>query len=125
MRIDDPQTPASRSVYATDENKAALRRWVMGISMQPGKWPEEALEFAFTLRPDCIYLLTDGEMSQRVVPLIQRENIVETLLDGPKPRSIIHTVGFLSRAGEAQLKQIANSNGGQYRYVAPTRSGPR
>ncbi len=120
MRLDDPTSSPSRSVYATEANKAALRRWAMTIEMQPGKWPEEALEFAFELRPDSIFLLTDGQMSQRVVPLIREGNIVETLLDGPKPRSRIHTIGFHNREGEAQLRAIAKENGGSYRFVAPT-----
>lgn len=120
MRMDDPTSSPSRSVYATQANKAALRRWAMTIEMQPGKWPEEALEFAFELRPDSIFLLTDGQMSQRVVPLIREGNIVETLLDGPKPRSRIHTIGFHNREGEAQLQAIAKANGGSYRFVPPT-----
>jgi hypothetical protein len=125
MRLSGSGPPESRSVFATAENKAALRRWAATIAMQPGRWPEEALEFAFSLRPDCIFLLTDGEMSQRVVPMIEQHNIVDTLLDGPKPRSIIHTVGFHSREGESQLRQIARTNGGRYRYVPPNGSGRR
>jgi hypothetical protein len=125
MRLDDPTSSPSRSVYATEANKAALRRWAMTIEMQPGKWPEEALQFAFELRPDSIFLLTDGQMSQRVMPLIREGNIVETLLDGPKPRSRIHTLGFHNREGEAQLQAIAKENGGSYRFVPPTNTFQR
>ena len=125
MCLEKPNEPAPRSVYATAENKAALRRWAMTITMQPGRWPEEALQWAFELRPDCIFLLTDGEMSQRVLPLVREGNIVDTLIDGPKPRSIIHTVGFHNQSGEAQLKTIAKENGGSYRFVPATGNARR
>ncbi|WP_164103646.1 vWA domain-containing protein [Candidatus Laterigemmans baculatus] len=119
MRLADPATPEPRSVYATAANKAALRRWVMGTSMQPGRWPEKALEFAFELRPDVIFLLTDGEMSQRAEPLIREHNLVENLFDGPHPRSTIHTIGFYSREGAEQMQTIARVNGGTYHFVPP------
>lgn len=119
MRISDPHEPEPRSVHATAENKAALERWAMGITMQPGRWPEKPLEFAFQLRPDVIFLLTDGEMSQKVEPMIRKHNLVESLFDGPRPRSIIHTIGFYSRDGAEQMRKIALANGGTYRFVPP------
>lgn len=117
MRLGNASGPEPRSVYATDENKLALRRWAATISMQPGRWPEDGLEFAFTLRPDCIFLLTDGAMPEYVPEMIGRNNIVETLLDGPKPRSIIHTIGFHNPTGEAILSKIAKENSGTYHFV--------
>ncbi len=117
MQLDSTQPPSSQSVYATDENKAALRRWALGLTMQPGKWPEEALEFAFELRPDCIFLLTDGAMPNYVGNVIKEANTMDTLFYGPKPRSIIHTIGFHNSEGEAQLRSIAESNGGTYHFV--------
>jgi hypothetical protein len=121
MRLGDSDQPPPRAVYATDENKAALQRWAMTLSMQAGRWPEEALEIAFELRPDCIFLLTDGAMPDYVPEMVERNNIVETLLDGPKPRSIIHTIGFHNPEGEAILRKIAKQNGGQYHFVPPPR----
>lgn len=109
-----------RLVSATSENKESLRRWALSLQMQPGAWPREALQVAFKLRPDCIFLLTDGAMSENVIPLIKRENIVDTLFDGPKPRSIIHTIGFHNSEGEARLREIATLSGGAYRFVPPT-----
>lgn len=117
MQLDPTQPPSEQSVYATDENKAALRHWALGLTMQSGKWPEEALEFAFELRPDCIFLLTDGAMPNYVGNFIKEANTMDTLFYGPKPRSIIHTIGFHNSEGEAQLRSIAESNGGTYHFV--------
>ena len=119
MRLEDPQADEPRSVYATAENKAALRRWAMTVTPHKGAWPREALEKAFELRPDCIFLLTDGEMPERVLTLIEERNMVQTLFEGPKPRSIIHTIGFYSPSGEARLREIARISGGTYRFIAP------
>jgi hypothetical protein len=117
MKLANPAAPEDRSVYATAENKAALRRWAMTLKMQPGKWPKEALEFSFTLRPDCVFLLTDGAMPDYVADMVAEKNIVETLLDGPKPRSIFHTIGFHNPEGEKILSKIAKDNGGTYHFV--------
>jgi hypothetical protein len=113
-----PAGPAPvNSVEATTENKAALRTWAMGLGMQQGKWPEEALKFAFDLRPDCIFLLTDGAMPERVEKFISQHNLVDNLFDGPQPRSIIHTIGFHNEVGAAQLRSIAAAHGGTYHFV--------
>ncbi len=122
MPIGDQGDGSPRLVSASRESKEALRRWALSLQMQPGAWPREALQVAFKLRPDCIFLLTDGAMSENVIPLVRQENIVTTLFDGPKPRSIIHTIGFHNPEGEARLREIANLSGGAYRFVPPTRS---
>lgn len=125
MRLGNAAEPEPRSVYATEENKRALRRWASTLSMQPGRWPKEALTFAFKLRPDCIFLLTDGAMPDYVPEMVRSNNIVETLLDGPKPRSIIHTIGFHNPEGEAILSKIAKENGGTYHFVPPNANSRR
>lgn len=107
----------SHSVYATAENKLSLRSWAMSLGMQSGKWPEEALELAFELRPDCIFLLTDGAMPARVESFIAERNLIDNLFDGPQPRSIVHTIGFHNESGGAQLRSIAAANGGTYHFV--------
>jgi hypothetical protein len=117
MRLGPGGDAPSHSVYATAENKQSLRSWAMSLGMQSGKWPEEALERAFELRPDCIFLLTDGAMPARVESFIAERNIVDNFIDGPQPRSIVHTIGFHNESGAAQLRSIAAVNGGTYHFV--------
>ena len=64
MRITHVGDDESRSVYATRENKAALRRWAMQIRKDRGRAPYDPLRFALQLKPDVIFLLSDGEFPE-------------------------------------------------------------
>ncbi|MEM6688045.1 MAG: vWA domain-containing protein, partial [Planctomycetota bacterium] len=117
MRITNPGVDESRSVYATDANKEALRRWAMRISKDRGRAPYDPLRFALELRPDVIFLLSDGEFPEGIAELLAEENRVDNLFGDDGPVSIVHTIGYHSREGAAIMKRIADANDGQYRYV--------
>ncbi|MEM6471629.1 MAG: hypothetical protein AAF802_18865 [Planctomycetota bacterium] len=117
MRISDPGRDETRSVYATPDNKQRLGRWARSISMDRGRAPYDALPFALELRPDVIFLLSDGEFPQRIEDMLKEINRVNNLFGDDGPISIIHTIGYHSREGETRMKRIAEQNGGQYRYV--------
>jgi hypothetical protein len=117
MRISNPDVDEPRSVYATDKNKSALRRWAMRITMDRGKAPYDPLKFALGLRADVIFLLSDGEFPEGIPKLLQEENRVDNLFGDTKPISIVHTIGYFSKEGESIMTRIAKQNHGQYRHV--------
>lgn len=123
MRISAPSREEPASVYATPENKQAFRRWAMAIAQERGKSPPDVLQFAFKLRPDVIFLLSDGEFTSRTETVIRENNRQENLFGEAGPISIIHTIrypGFSTTEGrqaEVQMRRIAAENGGQYRNV--------
>ncbi|MCD0459764.1 vWA domain-containing protein [Roseiconus lacunae] len=117
MRLADPGVDEPRSVYATDENKRALRRWAMSIQMDLGRAPYEVLPFAIEQRPDVIFLLSDGEFPQRIEEMLSEINRLDNLFGDEGPISLVHTIGYHSRVGESRMKRIAAKNGGRYRYV--------
>ena len=117
MRLTNPNVDEPRSVEATPENKAALRRWAMRVSMDRGKAPYDPLRFALKLKPDVIFLLSDGEFPQRIENLLKEENKVENLFGDRSPISIVHTISYHSKEGESRLRRIAQQNRGQYRHV--------
>ncbi len=117
MRLADSSVDEPRSVEATPENKLALKRWAMQIGQDRGKNPYEVLEFALTLRPDVIFLLSDGEFPQRIEDLLQEKNRIENLFGDNGPMCIVHTIAYYSKEGEVRMRRIAEKNGGQYRYV--------
>ncbi len=117
MRLTNTNENEPRSVEATAANKAALRRWAMRVSTDRGKAPYEPLEFALRLRPDVIFLLSDGEFPQGIEDLLRAENRVENLFGEKNPISIVHTIGYFSKEGENRMRRIATQNKGQYRYV--------
>jgi len=123
MRITNPSQVEPASVYATPENKQAFRRWAMTIQQERGKSPPDVLKFAFKLRPDVIFLLSDGEFTARTETVIRENNWQENLFGESGPISIIHTIRYPGvsstegRQAEVQMRRIAAENGGQYRNV--------
>lgn len=118
MRITRADQDESRSVQATPANKQRLQSWAMRVEMDRGMAPYEPLEYALQkLKPDVIFLLSDGEFPQRIETLLQSENKVTNLFGESKPISIIHTISYHSREGEDRMRRIAESNSGQYRHV--------
>ncbi|MEO1525563.1 MAG: vWA domain-containing protein [Planctomycetota bacterium] len=117
MRLASPNVDEPRSVYATPENKRALARWAMSIQMDRGRAPYDAIPFALDLRPDAIFLLSDGEFPQRIEDLLKETNRIDNLFGDDGPISIVHTISYHSREGESRMKRIAKQNGGQYRHV--------
>lgn len=123
MRLAESQIDEPSSVLATAANKRALRQWAMTIQQQPGKSPTEVLPFAFKLRPDVIFLLSDGEFAAQTEEVIRKHNRRDNLFGETGPISIIHTIRYPgysaaeARNAEEQMKRIAAENGGQYRNI--------
>jgi len=123
MRISDSNADESGSVMATPENKQRLRKWAMTVEMNRGKAPYDILPFALTLRPDVIFLLSDGEFPVKIEEILQVQNRQENLFGESGPISIVHTIryhgieGETGRKAEDTMIKIAKENGGQYRHV--------
>ncbi len=117
MCVSHPTQPDQFSVLATDENKRRARRWAMSVQLEQGAPPDKALSFALDLRPDVIFLLSDGEFPQRIEDLMAQRNRIHNLFGDAGPISILHTIGYHSRDGETRMRRLAAANGGQYRYI--------
>lgn len=103
-----PQRTAPMLLPAKPENLRRAQHWVTQFSLSGGTDPTDAMVQALGLRPDAIFLLTDGEFDPSVVETIRKRN---------KHRIVINTIGFKNSAGEALLRRIASENGGGYRFV--------
>ncbi len=117
MRVSNPDADEPRSLLATPANKAALQQWAMNIRMDEGRAPYDPLQFALALKPEVIFLLSDGEFPERIESLLGEENRVENLFGDQQRISIVHTIGYHSRQGEDRMRRIAEQNGGKYRHV--------
>ncbi len=128
MRISDPDVKEPVSVKATAENKQRLRKWAMTVQMNKGKAPYEVLPFALSLRPDVIFLLSDGEFPTKIEDILRTQNHEENLFGESGPISIVHTIryhgveGETGQKAEATMVKIAKENGGQYRHVPKPKS---
>jgi hypothetical protein len=104
------EMPTRRLVPATERNKRLAFEFIDGIISQGSTDPSKAIERAFAVGPDLIYLLTDGEFDRAVIDLVKRLNV------GGKVT--VHTIGFLYEEGEEVLRKIAGDNGGNYKFVS-------
>lgn len=107
MDADDP-------VPAVPEEFARLCKWLERAEPFGGTYPWPALEYALSLEPDAIYFLSDGEFEPNIITAVREKNQKSKL----NPRQIpIHTIAFASQAGENQMKILARTSGGKYRFV--------
>jgi len=106
-----PQAP-DKLVPATDENKQKLVYWLRTVHRCLRTDGEEAMQMAFSMRPDAIFLLGDGAFGDKTVE--------KTVAMRGAPVTI-HTLGFkMSEKAKAGFKQIADTFNGTFRDVEVT-----
>jgi len=104
------EMPSRRLVPATDFNRNMAKEFIDPVIAEGGTDPSKAIERAFAVGADLIYLLTDGEFDRGIVDLVKRHN--------PTNRTTVHTIGFLYADTSGILKTIAAQNGGKYKFVS-------
>ncbi len=114
--------PEPNLVPASNENMNALIYWMNTIQLDSDTNPYTAVVYALrVLKPDAIFLLSDGEFNDNgsTEAFLERENLTDDPTKTPLPKTIVHCVGFHSRRGEVTLKRIAKTHGGTYRFIEP------
>ncbi|MCP4307753.1 MAG: VWA domain-containing protein, partial [bacterium] len=123
--------PATKAVRATEHNVAELNKWVLSFELSTATLPKEAMRLALQTRPNAIYFLTDGRISDDTEAYLQKNNKRENAYEEADRMATVQTIGFYSEAGREVLQRIANDNGGKFRYVGrpggdrPKRGNPR
>ena len=79
--------------------------------------PAESVDLALKLKPDAVYLLSDGEFRDNTLSNLRLVNRVIKEDNIPDVKTAIHTIAFQSVEGGPTLRQIAEENGGQFRFV--------
>ena len=121
MTFDGKAEPEPRAVAANSSNINKVRRWVGTVELELQTNPFDCIEFALTLNPDAIFILTDGKFTDKgkTVRYLEKHNLYEDPFEGTRPKTVIHTVGFYQRDGESTLVPLAKTHGGTYRFVPP------
>ena len=105
------QMPVNNMMAAVPRNISWAEDWVNSVGMGGGTDPRKALKSGFTLKPDTVWLLTDGVFNNESGVLAQIRSA------NPKGIARINTLAIMDRGGEKVLKQIAKENDGTYRFV--------
>ena len=96
---------------ASKASKESATSFIVGISGGGGTNVKLGMEKSLSQKkkPDTVFLLTDGSFEQ------DTPDFIKALNNSRKVR--INTVAFVSNAGESLLKEIADKNRGDYRFV--------
>ncbi|MBL8848060.1 MAG: VWA domain-containing protein [Planctomycetaceae bacterium] len=101
--------PATSLVAATEESQARYLQWMSDVPSGGETDPEAAMQLALQLRPDVIYLLSDGEFRYGLVKRIAAMN---------RSGVSVHTVCYGgTEDNNVSLRQIAEQNSGTYHFV--------
>lgn len=120
------ESPPRRLVYATEENKKKAFKFIQGISCRGGPTdPLAALRRAFQVlakppsrkKGKVLFLLTDGEFHNN-------KEVRQAILRWNKGKHVrVNTILYGFRGGEigTTLRQIAEENGGKFKFVPRAR----
>ena len=101
-------------MWANKANKAKAAAFLENVVAHSQTDPIPALKAAFAMRPELMYLLTDGAFNdeREIVDFIAKANAGKAVQ--------IMTIAFLEQGDyENVLKKIAEQNGGEFRLVKP------
>lgn len=121
MLLPPDDEPPTNVVPATSKNINGFVKWMGTVKNELRTDPFEAVKFALELKPDAIYILSDGKFTDRgrTVRYLKEENVLDDPINGRRPRAIIHTIAFWQRDGEEAMQDIAKTHQGTYRFVPP------
>ena len=101
--------PATQLVPATPQNKEALRYWLDTVQLCLKTNGKQAIQAAFNLQPDVIFVLGDGAFTDKAA---------EHFASMPQKRIPLHTLGMdVKEQDAASFRLLAEANGGTYRDV--------
>lgn len=91
-----------------------VRSWLRSRSTQlgPSTMPAEALVFAMGMKPDAVFLLSDGELRDNSLLMLREMRRFTSV-----PMPPIHSIHLFSPQGRATLELIAQESGGTFTHV--------
>ncbi len=97
--------PGDLAVSADSKAKDHAYRWLARMNANGETDPRSAMNLALSLRPDAVFLLSDGDYPEGCVQSIALKN---------KLKIPVHCIDLAPGAVGDDLKRIAGQSGGQY-----------
>lgn len=106
--------PVEQLLPATDENKQRLRQWLGTVELCTGGKLVNAIELAIKLRPQVVYLLSDGDITGSKTNDFMTANTTWPF--------VLHTLGMnvKTRENVQRLTDYAAAHRGMFRMVQPS-----
>jgi len=109
--------PNSKFLHPTESNIDRLNRWVGTILHGGSTLPASSIGIALRMKPDAIFLLSDGEIQDTTIQDLRVYNRRMNSKGTPEAIIPIHTVLLHSMAGLMTLQTIADENDGVFTPV--------
>jgi len=103
-----------RLIFANDQNKKLARQWVESIQAGGGTRHYDALAMAIRMRPDAIFMLTDGDPPDDLSP--EELKRLDKLNEGGTVINVIQ-ISPPDEGHDNLLIQLAKQSGGEHVYV--------
>lgn len=110
--------PKGKFLHPDQKSIERVSSWLRSIQLGHQTFPSGAVGIAMALKPDAVFLLSDGEINDSTVQDLRVWNRVQDKDGNPKPHFPIHTVLLHSQIGFATLERIAQENGGTFTPVS-------
>jgi len=102
-----------RLLFATEQNKEAVRKFIRSIDSDGGTDHETALTLAIRMQPDVIFFLTDADRPRLTAWQLDH---IQRMAAGIR----IHAIQFgegPQPAPDTFMRELARQNDGQYKYI--------
>lgn len=109
--------PKSKFLHPSESNIDRLNRWVGTIMHGGSTLPASSIGIALRMKPDAIFLLSDGEIQDTTIQDLRIYNRRVSSKGAPEAIIPIHTVLLHSMAGMRTLQTIADENDGVFTPV--------
>lgn len=109
--------PTAKFLHPTESNIDRLNRWVGTILHGGSTLPASSIGIALRMKPDAIFLLSDGEIQDSTIQDLRVYNRRMNSKGDPEAIVPIHTVLLHSMAGLITLQTIADENDGVFTPV--------
>ncbi len=107
--------PPNNGYLKNDPNTLRLvEEWITNFHPGGSTYPSRALQLAIEMKPDAVFLLSDGEIKDDSIGMLRRMNRADKYGTARVP---IHTILLMSDLGQFTLQTIAKENGGSFRKV--------
>ena len=109
------------SIEATSENKERLAAWLKEAYQGGGTDPRKALRIALRMKPSAIFMLSDGQFNgqalQKKTKITGSNSSAFGVVAAAGCKVPIHSIAFEDRSSRANMQQLADMTGGDYRFV--------
>lgn len=117
-RMFDDSSALPRPVKATSENKKRFKDWLATTTAGGGTDPRRSLKLALELKPDAIFMLSDGAFSNENTPELPPSLEIVREYSSENVPIQINSIAFEDESSKLNMEALSKLSGGAYKFIA-------